>query len=78
MAGEVDPLSAAAAELAKLRARGRAIATNRFLTPASRVTMLRAHEAAMMVALRRWRELAGITPMAATSTSSRVGRYRTW
>jgi hypothetical protein len=79
MSDEHSPVSLAAAELADLRARARAIMTNRFLTPTARVAMLRDHEAAMVVALRRWRALSGIAPVSpSVPNTARGGRYRAW
>ena len=78
MTDDVDPLLTAAADLAELRARARAIIACKYLTAAGRVAMLRTHEAAMLVALRRWRPLAGIVPAHATPNTSRGGRYKTW
>jgi hypothetical protein len=78
-ADEHSPVSVAAAELAGLRTRARAIAVNRFLTTSARVAMLRENDAAVRGALHRWRELAGIAPLCTGKTStSRVGRYRAW
>jgi hypothetical protein len=76
---EHSPVSVAAADLAELRARARAIMSNRFLTAASRVAMLRENETALRAALRHWRELTGIAPVCpSTASTSRVGRYRAW
>lgn len=76
-ADEHDAVSVAAADLAELRARARAIITNRFLTPSARIAMLRSHEAAMTVALRRWRALSGIAPLSSeVPSTARLGPYR--
>lgn len=78
-ADEHSPASVAASELAELRARARAITSSRFLTTAARVAMLRENDAAVLVALTRWRELASIAPMVSGAPSTaRVGRYRAW
>lgn len=78
-ADEHSPVSVAAADLAALRARARAIMGNRFLTTAGRVAMLRSNEAELIAALRRWRVLSGIAPMCSSVPSTaRVGTYRRW
>ena len=79
MSDAMDSLAVAAAELAELRARARAIMSCRYLTPTARVSMLRDHEAAMVVALPRWRALSGIAPMCShVPSTARVGRHRAW
>jgi hypothetical protein len=76
-AEEHAAVSIAAAELAAVRARARAIVACRFLTPAARVAMLRVVEAELLTALRQWRALSGIAPIATDLPSTaRIGPYR--
>jgi hypothetical protein len=73
---EHDPVSVAAADLAALRARARAIVGNRFITTAARVAMLRDNEAAIRTALTRWRTLSGIlNAPPAVPNNKAGGRY---
>jgi hypothetical protein len=76
---EHSPVSLAAAELADLRARARAIMVNRFLTTSGRVAMLRDNEIALRAALGRWRVLSGISQaVPVVPNKARGGRYRAW
>jgi hypothetical protein len=80
LSGEHSPASIAAADLADLRTRARAIMGNRFLTTASRVAMLRENEIALRAALGRWRALSGIASVASDtrSVTAAKGRYAAW
>ena len=78
-AEEHAAVSVAAADLAAVRARARTIVACRFLTPAARVAMLREVQAELLAALRRWRALSGIAPIATgLPSTARIGRYRAW